>query len=205
MIVVWLAAVAVAVRPPDPFSSCDALATFYGAELRPKPEQRPTLWWLQNDPPCEYGQTLQGAPPPQGKSIACVDLHGHLYGPQSVFSGDGKVITETYWLHNKEIGPRLEWDPATYQLIRRTQLRGGRVDGEVVEWLPDGGVLVEMFQRGTRTGPTWRLDERHQILLIEQWRAGGRHGRTCAWRDGSWVEQVWTNGEAASVQPAAGR
>lgn len=197
MLTLWISAAFA--RPPDPFASCEEQSAYYATQLRPDPNSRPVLWWLQKDAPCELDQKLQGTPPPSGHQVSCVDDHGHLYGPQSRFAPDGKVVLQTAYIHDREAGPRLEWDPATYELVREVHFRSGKQDGETVEWLPDAGVVVTSYTRGVRSGPTWRLDDRGQVLLVENWRSEARHGRSCAWRDGTWVQQVWLDGEPAAM------
>jgi hypothetical protein len=177
---------------------------YYATQVRPKPPTRPTLWWIENDPPCEYGYHLKGDAPPKGRELACVDLRDHKVGWQTVFNQDGKVTLETHWSRNREVGPRLEWDPVTYDILRKTALKTGKEWGESVEWLSDGGEAVVTYRAGDRDGPTWRLDDRHQVLFLENWRAGVRDGRSCAWRDGAWVEQVWRGGKPESGEVTSG-
>lgn len=197
-----LAVSSVAHAAPDAFASCDDQRNYYAAQLRPRPADRPTLWWIENAEPCPYGIDLVGAQPPEGRFVGCEDGHGRRYGWRTEFGGGGKVALETHWDRNREIGPRIEWDPLSYEVVRLTSMREGRKDGEMIEWLSDGGVVVTTFKRGLRDGPTWRLDDRGNVLMVESWRGNERDGRACTWRGdlngpSAAVEQVYSDGQPA--------
>jgi hypothetical protein len=198
-VILWTSA---ALAAPDAFAPCEQQAEYFQTQTRENPRSRPMLWWVEDDPPCPFGLFKVGATPPEGLQIGCQDARGHTYHLQTTFAPDGKVAVESRWDRNREVGPRFEWHPVSYDLLRRTELRDGRLEGEVVEWLPDGGTLVTTYHRGERDGATWRLSERGQVLLIEQWRGGQRHGRHCGWRDEDWFEQTYVSGRPeVAIEP----
>lgn len=188
---------------PDPLASCAEQRSFFETQLRPRPADRPYLWWIEETEPCPYGISLVGAQPPTGRFVGCEDGHGRRFGWRTEFGIDGKVSLQTRWDRNREIGPRVEWDPITYEIVRITALRDGRADGEQIEWLADGGVVVTSFKRGERDGATWRLDDRGHVMMVEAWRNNERNGRACTWRTEdaaeAAVEQVYAEGEPAAM------
>ncbi|MEQ1502667.1 MAG: hypothetical protein ABMB14_10570 [Myxococcota bacterium] len=191
---IWGGIIASAFAAPDAFAPCEDLFAFYVEELRPRPAERPVLWWIEDRIPCAPPAVLTGAQPPNGRAIGCEDRNKRT-GWRTEFGMDGKVMLETHWDRNREIGPRREWDPITYEVVRVTELHEGRLDGETIEWLPDGGVLITNYHRGIRDGATWRLDERNNLVLAESWRNDRRHGRSCTWRgDALQVDQVYDDG-----------
>lgn len=197
--------VAAALAAPDPFASCEDQREYYEGQQRPHPLQRPTLWWLERDVPCPVGTTIVGEQPPAGRFVGCQDKRGRRYGLRTEFAFDGKVSLETRWDRGLEVGPRLEWDPVTYTLSKQSELKDGRLDGESLSWLPDGGVLVTSYRRGVKEGPTYRLDERGRLMMLEGWRLDMRHGRACSWHEGSlFVDQVYRWGEPTMLTATRG-
>lgn len=186
--------------PPDRFATCEEQAAWFEVQTRPRPAERPSLWWIERDAPCPFETELVGQQPPAGRAIGCEDRNGRRFGWRTDFGDGGKIAMQSHWERNREDGTRTEWDPVSYDVRRITPLREGRTDGEVVEWLDDGGVLVSTFRRGEREGATWRLDERGRLLMVEWWHDNRRHGRSCTWRQvGSRsaevaVDQVYTQG-----------
>jgi hypothetical protein len=183
--------------PPDRFATCEEQAAWFEAQTRPRPEERPSLWWIEHDVPCPFETELVGDQPPAGRAIGCEDRNGRRYGWRTDFGDSGKIAVQSHWERNREDGTRTEWDPVSYDVRRVTQLREGRTDGEVVEWLDDG-VLVTSFRRGEREGATWRLDERGRLMMVDWWHASRRHGRSCTWRGAQpgevAVDQVYVEG-----------
>jgi hypothetical protein len=184
---------------PQSSPSCDELAATYAARTQVQPTARPRLWWVVDDPPCPEGTRLAGASPPQGDDLFCEDHRGRKTGPRSTFLGNGWVHTESVFDRDREIGPRLEWDDQQDHVARVWVFDDkGLLDGEIVDWSPDGSTTVTTFVRGQKEGATWRLDERGQLVLVELFQRGERHGRSCTWRDGKVeVDQVWVSGEPA--------
>jgi hypothetical protein len=186
--------------PPDRFATCEEQASWFAAQPRPRPQERPSLWWIEREEPCPFETELVGEQPPAGRAIGCEDRNGRRFGWRTDFGDGGKVAAQSHWERNREDGTRTEWDPVSYDVRRVTTLREGRTDGEVVEWLDDGGVLVTSYRRGEREGPTWRLDERGRLLMVEWWHTSRRHGRSCTWRRASAgdpavaVDQVYNQG-----------
>ncbi|MEZ4234930.1 MAG: hypothetical protein R3F59_01945 [Myxococcota bacterium] len=196
--IVWGTAALAA--PPDRYATCDEQAAWFTDQQRPRPDERPDLWWIERDAPCPFETSLVGDGPPAGRAIGCEDRNGRRYGWRTEFGDGGKVAVQSHWEGNREDGTRTEWDPVTYDVLRVTTVRDGRTDGEVVEWLDDGGVLVTSYRRSDRDGPTWRLDARGEVVMVEWYRGNQRHGRSCAWKRGVGgmvlsVDQVFSGGE----------
>ncbi len=183
----------------EPSPTCDELAAQYAPRTHQQPETRPTLWWVITDPPCPEGTRPGGTSPPAGRDLWCEDGKGRKNGPRTTFHENGWVHTESTFDRDKEIGPRLEWNAEQDAVARIWMFDDkGALDGETVEWSPDGATTVTTFVRGQKEGATWRLDERNQLVLVELWLRGERHGRSCTWRDGKVeIDQLWASGEPA--------
>jgi hypothetical protein len=180
--------------------TCDQLGSQYASRTFEQPETRPTLWWVVTDPPCPEGTKLGGAAPPDGRDLWCEDGKGRKTGPRTTFHPNGWVHTESLFDRGREIGPRLEWDDEQDAVARIWRFdEKGALHGETVEWSTSGATTVTTFVRGQKEGATWRLDETNQLLLVELWQRGERHGRSCTWRDGKVeIDQMWDSGEPAS-------
>lgn len=194
LMTLWLSLPALAA--PDAFAPCEEQRAYFIEQQRPQPQIRPSLWWIEDDIPCPYGTTLVGQQPPVGHYVGCQDKKGRRYGLRTEFGLEGKVALETRWEKNRELGPRIEWDPKTYLVSRQSVFREGRLDGESLSWLDDGGVLVTTYRRGARDGATFRIGPRGELLLVESWRLDMRHGRSCNWNnDVLVVDQTYLWGE----------
>jgi hypothetical protein len=184
----------------DTVPTCAELATSYVKQVRERPEVQPQLWWVTATPPCPSGTRNAGAPPPEGNDLWCEDGRGRRSGLRTTFDANGHVRSESTWIRDREIGPRLEWDTDHDVVSRMSKFDDdGLLGGETVEWGADGSTTVTEYQRGQKDGMSWRMDERGQLVLAEQWRGGVRNGRSCTWRDGHVeLDQVWVAGDPAT-------
>jgi hypothetical protein len=184
----------------DGLPTCNQFAVTYSGQTRVRPEILPRLWWVVDDPPCPSGTRHSGAAPPDGDDLWCEDGRGRRSGPRTTFDPDnGHVRSESTWVRDREVGPRIEWDTERDVVSRVSRFdENGQLGGETIEWGPDGSITVTEHARGEKEGVTWRVDERGTIVLVEQWRGGVRNGRSCTWRAGRVdVDQVFAAGEPA--------
>jgi hypothetical protein len=168
--------------PPREDAPCDALAAWFSSRPVPPADLAPTEWWTAS-PPCPPAHDLIGAPPPRARDVSCV-IGGRRSGPQTMFAEEGQVLLETRWDHGEEVGPRHEWDRATGRIVRVVPMAKGLRDGEVVEWQPEGEVVVTTYLRGAKNGPSFTLDASGALVKVESWKNDVRQGRACAWKDG---------------------
>lgn len=172
---------------PSPKLSCEVLAERFAAIRLPERPKAPTYWWLEQDP-CPGG-ALGGPPPPAASQVWCAGSEGQRTGPSTTLSADLKVMTETRYYRDTELGPRIDWNPATGQAVAYTPYRGDVPHGIALEW-SDSGTVAHRLRKGVNDGPTWKVNQRGGIEFIEYWSAGDRLSRNCAWRDGALVIDV---------------
>lgn len=185
-----------AAGPPREDASCDALAAWFSARPVPPADLAPTEWW-KADPPCPSLHDLIGAAPPRARDVSCT-IGGRRDGPQTMFAEEGQVLLETRWDHGEEVGPRHEWDRATGKVVRIVPFVNGERDGEVVEWQPEGEVVVSIYRRGAKSGPSFTRDAAGSLVKVEFYKDDVRHGRACAWKDGAVTsDQLYKAGAVA--------
>jgi hypothetical protein len=135
--------------------------------------------------PCPGG-ILGGPVPPAAREVWCEDADHHRTGSSTSLSGDLKVLFETRFDRDQEVGPRVDWNPSTQQSVAYTSYQNDLPHGLALEWT-GAGTVVAWLRKGMKEGPTYKLDERGAIELIEFWDAGARTTRNCVWREGKLV------------------
>lgn len=177
----WLPA---AYAVPSPEAPCEDIAAKLAAQRLPPRPARPDFWW-QQPTPCPSGTTLGGPTPPAAREVWCV-FGDTRTGPSTTLSGDLRVSTETRYARDVEVGPRIDWNPATQEAVAWTAYAHDLPHGLAVEWWPTG-VVVSWNRKGVKHGPLYKVDLRGQVQLVEFWEDGERTARTCVWRDGALV------------------
>lgn len=169
---------------PTPSTSCVDLAARLPLDKLPDRPAGPSYWWLEGVP-CPAGTELAGPLPPQAREVWCVYGKART-GPSTTLSGDLKILSQTKFARNLEIGPRVDFDPASQRAVAWTEFAADVPSGRMIEWT-DGGTLVSWVKKGVKEGPTYKLDLRGKVEFVEFWTSGVRATRSCVWRDGALV------------------
>jgi antitoxin component YwqK of YwqJK toxin-antitoxin module len=144
--------------PPDPFDigAGPAIVPLTAAQIdAPIPTEPPSLdFWKNAETACEPGSKLQGAAPPQGTEIRCVDAQSRWTGMEARFHpGEGEHL----------------------QMIGRRQ--DGRMVGVWLWFHPSGAKSAEhAYVDGQLHGIVRRFAENGQELEQGEYRAGRAWG-----------------------------
>jgi antitoxin component YwqK of YwqJK toxin-antitoxin module len=159
--------------PADPFaigpgSQPVPLTT---AEIEaPIPTEPPPLdFWKRGDKACEPDTTLQGAAPPNGTEIRCVDEHGRWTGMEARFHpGEGQRLQMIGRKQDgKMVGVWLWFHPSGAKAAEHTYV-DGQLHGTMRRWAENG---QEIEQGEYRAGRPWGLFVHHDETGKELGRA----------------------------------
>ncbi len=181
MLITWMS---VASAYPSSNLSCDQIAARLVTEKLPDRPRSPEFWWMEKTP-CPGG-ALGGPVPPAAREVWCADTSHHRTGPATTLSGDLKVLFQTRFYRDTEVGPRIDWNPATQQAVAWTTFANDVPHGLSVEWT-DSGTLAGWLKKGVKDGPTFKLDQRGAVAFVVYWSSGERGTRSCVWREGKLV------------------
>ncbi len=176
--IVWMQ---VAWAHPPANLTCEALAEKLAADPLPERPAAPSYWWLEPGP-CP-GAKLGGPLPPQARDVTCVDARGDRWGRSTTLDDRFRVLRETRYERDLEIGPRIDWSPLVEGASSWTEYLDDVQHGRAVLWTA-GGVVVSWYRKGYRDGPTYKIGPRGEVEFVEYWTKGVRETRSCVWRDG---------------------
>jgi antitoxin component YwqK of YwqJK toxin-antitoxin module len=131
----------------------------------PIPTEPPPLdFWTKGDAACEPGGRLDGAAPPDGKEIRCVDAEGRWTGMEARFHANGKLQSIGRKHENRMIGVWLFFHASGAKSVEQTYV-DGQLHGTQRRWAENGQELEYGEYRG---GRPWGLfiqrDEQGQEL-----------------------------------------
>jgi antitoxin component YwqK of YwqJK toxin-antitoxin module len=136
----------------------------------PIPTEPPSLdFWKHGDAACEPGHTLQGAAPPLGSEIRCVDAEGRWTGMEARFHpGEGEHLQMIGRKQdNRMVGVWLWFHPSGAKAAEHAYV-DGQLHGTVRRWAQNG---QQIEQAEYRAGRAWGLFVHHDASGKELGRA----------------------------------
>jgi len=116
----------------------------------PIPTEQPALdFWVAGDKACEAGGRLEGAAPPAGKEIRCVDAEGHWTGMEARFHDNGKLQMIGRKHDGRMIGVWLWFHPSGAKAAEHTYV-DGQLHGTLRRWAENGQEIEYGEHRGGR-------------------------------------------------------
>jgi len=136
-------------------------------------------WWKQGAAACPPGGSLEGAAPPQGRHLRCLDAKKEPHGPEASWDDAGHLLSISRNVEGRTQGKEVGFYADGTKRIEGTYLRGLR-HGTWTEWHPNGKVFTTGSWRSNRP------DGEHVYFAADD-RELGRTTLTAG--NGRWV--VW--------------
>lgn len=116
----------------------------------PIPNEPPKLgFWLDGDAACEPGGKLDGAIPPSGTAIRCVDAEGRWTGMEARFHDNGQLQSIGRKHDNRMVGVWQWFHPSGAKASEHTYV-DGQLHGTVRRWAENGQEIEYGEYRGGR-------------------------------------------------------
>jgi antitoxin component YwqK of YwqJK toxin-antitoxin module len=112
-------------------------------------EQPPLDFWTKGDAACEPGGRLDGAAPPAGTEIRCIDAEYRWTGMEARFHENGKLQSIGRRQESRMIGVWLSFHPSGNKAAEQTYV-DGQLHGTIRRWADNGQELEYGEYRGGR-------------------------------------------------------
>lgn len=133
-------------KPADPPSQAELAA-------EPPSESPASDFWTLGAAACEPGGRLEGAVPPEGREIRCVNAEGLWSGMEALFHENGQLASVGARREGRAVGVWLTFDASGARIGEQPYV-DGQLHGTARRWSPQG---QELESAEYRVGRPWGL------------------------------------------------